>query len=248
MTIGCEGVNTFAINCHGNPLIVEMIMQLLKKNGVTLINAEQLLAKILMAEKHANTIEVEAKIFQARAETLDGTKIILNQIEDGLSAKAQNWLNEIKTGRFEEIKDEAAKVLEKSGVAKLIMYGCTVVLAGPANSGKSTLLNYLAGKQKAIVTDIKGTTRDWVSSKCKIGAIAAEIIDTAGLDVIGDTLDEQAREKTVEVLQKADLVLLVLDGSQSDNQFSEKFVKKIADKKILTVINKSDLPMKLEGK
>ena len=87
VTIGCEGVNTFAINCHGNPLIVEMIMQLLKKNGVTLITAEQLLAKILMAEKHTHTIEVEAKIFQARAETLDGTKIILNQIEGGLGRK-----------------------------------------------------------------------------------------------------------------------------------------------------------------
>ncbi len=252
VTIGCEGVNAFAINCHGNPLIVEMIMQLLKKNGATLVNSEQLLAKIMTAEKHSPTIEVEAKIFQARAETLDGTKIILNQIEDGLSAKAQKWLNEIKTGRLEEIKDEAAEVLEKSGLAKLIMYGCTVVLAGPANSGKSTLLNYLAGKQKAIVTDIKGTTRDWVSSKCKIGAIAAEIIDTAGLDeqfaqTNDESIESQAQKKSLEVLQKADLVLLVLDSSQSNNQFSENIVKRTGDKKILTVINKSDLPVKLKA-
>jgi tRNA modification GTPase len=246
VTIGCEGVNTFAINCHGNPLIVEMIMQLLKKNGATLIIAEQLLAKILTAEEHKNTIQVEAKIFQARAETLEGTKIILNQIEDGLSAKAQNWLNQINTGSLEKIKDEAAAVLEKSRTAKLIMYGCTVVLVGPANSGKSTLLNFLAGKQKAIVTDIRGTTRDWVSSKCKIGAIVAEIIDTAGLDVVGDTLDEQAKEKTTEILQKADLVLLVLDGSQSNNQFSEDHTEELGGKKILTVINKSDLPVKLQ--
>ncbi len=251
VTIGCEGANTFAINCHGNPLIVEMIMQLLKKNGVTLANAEQLLAKILMAEKHIHTIESEAKIFQARAETLEGTKIILNQIEDGLSAKAQNWLSDIKTGKLEQIKDEAAEVLEQSGTAKLIMYGCTIVLAGPVNSGKSTLLNYLAGKQKAIVTDIKGTTRDWVSSKCKIGAIVAEIIDTAGLDeqfsqADNESIESQAQRKSLEILQKADLVLLVLDGSKSNNQFSENIVKRIADKKILMVFNKSDLSAKLK--
>jgi len=251
VTIGCEGVNTFAINCHGNPLIVEMIMQLLKKNEATLITAEQLLAKILTAEKYSHTIEVEAKIFQAMAETIEGTKIILNQIEGGLGAKAQNWLRDIKTGKLEQIKNEAAEVLENSRIAKLIMYGCTVVLAGPANSGKSTLLNYLAGKQKAIVTDIKGTTRDWVSSKCKIGAIVAEIIDTAGLDeqfaqINDESIESQAQKKSLEILQKADLVLLVLDGNQSNSQFNENIVKKIADKKILTVINKSDLPAKLE--
>lgn len=246
VTIGCEGINTFAINCHGNPLIVEMIIQLLKKNGATLITTEQLLAKILTVEKHISTIEVEAKIFQARAETLAGTKLILNQIGGGLGAKAQNWLNGTKTGKLEQIKEDAAEVLVKSETAKLIIYGCTIVLAGPANSGKSTLLNFLAGKQKAIVTDIKGTTRDWISSRCKIGTIVTEIIDTAGWDVIGDTLDEQAKEKTIEVLQKADLVLLVLDGSRTNNQFGENFVKKIANKKILTVINKSDLPAKLK--
>jgi tRNA modification GTPase len=251
VTIGCEGVNTFAINCHGNPLIVEMIMQLLGKNGVTLITAEQLLAKILTAEEHTHTIEVEAKIFQARAETIEGTKIILNQINGGLGAKAQNWLGEIETRELKEIKDEAAAVLENSKIAKSIMYGCTIVLAGPANSGKSTLLNFLAGKQKAIVTDIKGTTRDWVSSKCKIGTIIAEIIDTAGLDeqfaqTNDESIESQAQKKSLEVLQTADLVLLVLDGSQPDNQFSENFIKKMADKKILTVINKSDLPAKLK--
>ena len=246
VTIGCEGENIFAINCHGNPLIVEMIMQLLKKNDAALLTAEQLLARILISQKHAHTIEIEAKIFQARAETLEGTRIILNQIEDGLGAKAQMWLSDIETGKLEQIKNEAVAVLENSRIAKLIMYGCTVVLAGPANSGKSTLLNYLAGKQKSIVTDIKGTTRDWVSSKCKIGMIVAEIIDTAGLDVTGDMPEQQAKEKAMEVLQKADLVLLVLDGNQSINQLGDEVIKKITGKKILTVINKSDLPMKLK--
>ncbi len=251
VTIGCEGVNALTINCHGNPLIVEMIVQLLKKNGAALLTAEQLLAKILTEQKHAHAIEVEAKIFQARAETLEGTKIILNQIEGGLGAQAQNWLNDMKTGRFKEIKDEAAEVLENSRTAKLIIYGCAVALAGPANSGKSTLLNYLAGKQKAIVTNIKGTTRDWVSSKCKIGTIVAEITDTAGLDeqfmqVDSDSIESQAQKKSLEILQKADLVLLVLDGNQSNNQFGESLLKRIADKKILTIVNKSDLPAKLE--
>ena len=251
VTIGCEGTDTFAINCHGNPLIVEIIMQLLQKNGAALLTAEQLLAKILMSQGHSHTIEVEAKIFQAKAETVEGTKIILNQIEGGLGKKAQQWLSNIETRKLEQIKNEAAEVLEKSQTAKLIMYGCTIVLAGPANSGKSTLLNCLAGKQKAIVTDIKGTTRDWVSSKCKIGSTVAEIIDTAGLDeqliqTHNESIESQAQKKSLEILQKVDLVLLVLDGNEHANHLSDSIIKKIANKKVLTILNKSDLPVRLE--
>jgi tRNA U34 5-carboxymethylaminomethyl modifying GTPase MnmE/TrmE len=78
VTIGCEGPDTFAINCHGNPLIVEMIMQLLQRHGAALLTAEQLLKKLLTAQKYADTIAVEAKLSQAKARTLQGTKILAN--------------------------------------------------------------------------------------------------------------------------------------------------------------------------
>jgi tRNA modification GTPase len=163
VTIGCEGPKTFAINCHGNPLIVADIMQLLQRCGAKLLTAEQLLSKILSAQKAVNTIAVEAKLAQLKAKTIQGTKIITNQVEAGLSKKAAEWLQNINAISLNQISAEAERILETSRTAKLIIAGCTAALIGPPNSGKSTLLNHLAGRQKAIVTDIKGTTRDWVA-------------------------------------------------------------------------------------
>lgn len=250
VVIGCEGPDTFAIHCHGNPLINEMIMQLLQQQGVALLNEEQLLMKILAAQKHANTIALEARLTQPKAKTLEGTKIIANQIEAGLNRKAAEWLKDIDATSIDQIKDDAGHILETSRKAKLIINGCRAAIVGPPNTGKSTLLNCLAGRQKAIVTDIKGTTRDWVSARCKIGPISVEFIDTAGLDeqLISspqDGIDKTSQQKSVEILENADLVLLVLDSSQPVDQFDALLLDKITDRKLLTVLNKSDLPAKL---
>jgi len=250
VTIGCEGPDTFAINCHGNPLIVEMIMQLLRRHGAALLTAEQLQRKLLTAQKTADTIAVEAKLAQAKARTLQGTKIIMNQIDAGLTKKARGWLKNIDEISLDTIKAEAIKILQKSQAAKLIIYGCTAVLTGPPNSGKSTLLNCLAGRQKAIVTDIKGTTRDWVEATCRIDSLSLTLIDTAGLDeeLAGpeDTVENAAQKKTTEILEQADIVLLVLDNSQPTKEFNEQLLEKISNKKLIAVLNKSDLPTKFD--
>jgi len=250
VTIGCEGPDTFAINCHGNPLIVEMIMQLLRRNGAALLTAEQLLRKLLTAQKSADTIAVEAKLAQAKAITLQGTKIIANQIDAGLTKKARGWLESIDEISLDTIKAEAIQILQKSQAGKLIIYGCTAVLTGPPNSGKSTLLNCLAGRQKAIVTDIKGTTRDWVSARCRIGSLSVKLIDTAGLDEKlqdhQDNIDESAQKKTLEVLERADIVLLVLDASRCAEELDDQITKRFSDKKVITVLNKFDLPAKFD--
>ncbi len=251
VTIGCETPNTFSINCHGNPIIVADIMKLLQNNGVKLLTTQQLLTKTLTAQKKFNTIEIEAKIAQLNAKTIEGTKILANQIDIGLSKKVQNWLNSIKTTTLDEIKAGTRQILETAQTAKLIIYGCTVVIVGPPNTGKSTLLNCLAGRQKAIVTDIKGTTRDWVSAQCKIGPLSLALIDTAGLDEeLAATpkyiIEKKSQQKSVEILDQADLLLLVLDSSQSIDQVNERLLEKITAKKVLTVLNKSDLPAGLE--
>jgi len=246
VTIGRESSDTFSIHCHGNPLIVELIMQLLDRCGVTLLTYEQLLAKTLTSAGPISTIAVEAKLAQLRAETIQGTRIIANQINAGLSEAARNWLANADEISLAEARAEAALILRRSQIAKLIIYGCTAVLTGPPNSGKSTLLNRLAGRQKAIVTDIKGTTRDWVEAACRIGPLCLRLIDTAGLDeelASGqDDVDEAARKKTTEILEQADLVLLVLDGSRPADEFDNQMTKIINDKKVITVLNKSDLP------
>jgi tRNA modification GTPase len=250
VTIGCEGSDTFAINCHGNPLIVEKIMQLLGQHGANLVTAEQLLTRMLSAQVKNNSIAVEAKLAQAKARTLQGTKIIMNQIDAGLTEKAKGWVENIDEISLDMIKTEATLILQKSRAAKLIIYGCTAVLTGPPNSGKSTLLNCLAGRQKAIVTDIKGTTRDWVSARCWIGAISVELIDTAGLDEKPqdhqENIEVSAQQKTFEILEEADIILLVLDKSQQIEEFDEKITNRFKGKKVITVLNKSDLPAKFD--
>jgi len=258
VTIGCEQANSFAINCHGNPLIVADIMRLLQRCGATLLTAEQLLTKILSAQKDINTIAVEVKLAQLKAKTIQGTKIIINQVDTGLSKKAAEWLQNINAISLNQISAEAERILENSRTAKLIIAGCTAALIGPPNSGKSTLLNCLAGRQKAIVTDIKGTTRDWVEAVCQIESLSLRLIDTAGLDeklpAPKDTVEEAAQKKSVEILEQADLILLVLDNSQTNDQLDDRFGEKIAGKpvlseaegKVLTVLNKSDLPPKFD--
>ncbi len=250
VTIGCEQADSFAIHCHGNPLIVADIMQLLQRRGAALLTAEQLLTKIISAQKPINTIALEAKLAQMKAKTIQGTKIITNQIDAGLSKKAAEWLRNIDAVSLKQISSEAKRILENSRTAKLIIAGCTAALIGPPNSGKSTLLNYLAGRDKAIVTDIKGTTRDWVEAVCRIESLSLRLIDTAGLDeklpAPKDTVEEAAQKKSVQILEQADLVLLVLDNSQTSDQLDERLVEKIAEKLVLTCLNKSDLPAKFD--
>src|SRR4030042_936906 len=246
VVIAWEGPDTFAIHCHGNPLINEMIMKLLRQHGAQLLTADRLLTKILAAQKHINTIELEAKLTQTMAKTLEGTKIILNQIDTGLNKKAADWLDNGNPISIEQIKIDVERIIEKSRIAKLIIAGCKAAIVGPPNTGKSSLLNCLAGRQKAIVTDIKGTTRDWVSAPCKVGPLLVEFIDTAGLDeglaAPPETAVEKAsHQKSVEILENADLVLLVLDNSQNVDQLDTSLIDKVTEKKVLVVLNKSDL-------
>jgi len=253
VVVGCEGPGNFAINCHGNPLIVADIMQLLQKNGTELLTAEQLLTRIFSAEKPSNTIALEAKLILLQAKTIEGAKIVANQVNAGLAKEAEQWLQ--NTASLEEIKTDAGQILKDSETAKPIVFGCTIVLSGPPNTGKSTLLNFLVGRQKAIVTDIAGTTRDWVSAQCRIGPLSVELIDTAGLvygelvesdENLAGVIEKESQQKSIEMLEKADLVLLVLDNSQTDDQLDEHILNKITEKRIITVLNKSDLPAKFD--
>ena len=247
VTIGCEGPGSFAIHCHGNPLIVEMIIQLLRKQGVQIISDEELQTKILSEQEQGNTIALEAQIAQAQAVTLEGTKIILHQVDSGLNKVLHNWLISTNNLSLESIRKQADEILQNSSTAKLVISGCKTVLLGPPNSGKSTLLNCLSGKQKSIVTDISGTTRDWVSAQCKLNSLSLELIDTAGLDEnlssINKQIDNAAQKKTLELMNSADLILLVLDSSR-ELKFDYSIIDEITNKKIITVLNKSDLPQR----
>ena len=252
VTVGCEAPDTFAIHCHGNPLIVERIMELLQRRGVALAPAGQLLARMLAEQRSDNTIAVEAEVALATVKTVEGARILARQIEAGLCETAEHWRRLAESGDIERIVTEAGQILRDSDTARLIISGCTVVLTGPPNTGKSTLLNCLAGREKALVTDVEGTTRDWVSAEIHIPPLAATVIDTAGLDADlaaapGRDVDKAAQARAVELLERADVVLLVLDAGRPAVSFDPHLVERLAGKRTVVVLNKSDLPPRLDA-
>lgn len=248
VTIACQSSDNLAINCHGNPLLVAQIMQLLKKHGAKLTTAEKIQTKILIEKKSFNTIQIEAKLNIPKAKTIQGSKLISNQIDTGLT----QWLKNVDNTPLEQVTSQATSILENTKIAKPIIYGLTAVITGPPNSGKSTVLNTLAGKQKAIVTNIKGTTRDYVTADCHLGSLFVKLIDTAGLDdrlkTDSEMIETISQQKSFQTLKTADLILLVLDNSQPLQSFNENLIEKIKDKKIITVLNKSDLPSQFDPK
>ncbi len=251
VTIGCEGPDVFAIHCHGNPLIVEAIMKLLERHGVEPVSAEALFVRMLSWPEPPGVMALEAKLALTTVKTLEGARLIANQASAGLSQKAEQWRRQLESGSLDDLACQVRRVLHDSETAKLMIEGCTVALIGPAGAGKSTLLNTLAGREKAIVTGIKGTTRDWVSAEIHIPPLAVTVIDTAGLDADFSSaeggIDEAAQARSMEVLNRADVVLFVLDISRPTTQLDETLLARLSAKKVVTVLNKADRPARLDA-
>lgn len=228
------------ISCHGNPLIVEMVMGALSKAGAKLVDIEKLISEKLASKGGANSIEIEAEIEKLKAVSLSGVKAIA---ANDLSVVAGSWLDGIDSLSIDYIKGKCKEILAASERVKYLIGGCKVVIAGPPNSGKSTLLNWLCGREKAIVTDIAGTTRDWVSGTCRAGELVIELFDTAGLDasIIGESvIDGESQRRSLKLLNECDVVLLVLDSTQVSDDFNFDVIAE-SGKKVITVLNKSDL-------
>ena len=254
VVIGCEDKDNFSINCHGNPLIVEDILGLLKARGVKITEPQEILIFLGRQKYGDNTIAIEADIAFAQAATIDGAKIIAHQTRMGLLQTAEWWLKNLNVLELDDIKNSAERILNDSKIAELFIKGAKIVIAGPPNSGKSTLFNYLCGREKAIVTDIAGTTRDWLSAKIRLKKISAEFFDTAGLDETlsgKNAVDAESQKQAVELMKNSALVLFVLDCSTNPAKVLAGLTTSPSRRRLneLVVFNKCDLlkDLKFEG-
>jgi tRNA modification GTPase len=244
--VGCEGEDSFAIHCHGNPLICEMIMDLLAQKGAELTDADTLRTKTTNSEDCPDTISLEAELEYPHTPTLFAAKLVLKQSQAGLKQSAEQIIENFPDISAEQIRGKFERILADTEIAEKLVRGCDIIMAGPANSGKSTLLNSLAGSQKAIVTPHKGTTRDWITSTIKISNLVINLTDTAGLDkTLTEAPDSQAQQNVNSLLENACLVLVVLDINAQVPDFNNEFMDILKTKKTLTVLNKKDLPEKL---
>ncbi len=237
VVVACEQAECFVLHCHGNPLLVEQIVTLCRRHGATLQRAEAFRTVQLNASCQTR-IEAEARLAMTAAATQAAVELLAGQIYAGLSAWATQWIDS-KSIDIDRLRKECAEVLGRSVPAGYLIDGVRIALVGPPNSGKSTLLNRLAAEQAALVSDVAGTTRDWVSTTCRIGPLRAEVIDTAGLDAAiaaQNSLDRAAQETALEALNTCDLILNIQDCTQP-----RTCAVTSQERKSLTVYTKSDL-------
>ena len=244
--IAREQNQRYVINCHGNPIIVEKIMTAASGFGAKTLPLDEYAARDLAQRFPSDIISAEAKLAFIQPLSCEAFELMSNQTKNGLRAFAQRWLasEEIDVAAFHI---ECAKILSDSDKARYLFEKQRVVLAGLPNSGKSTLFNCFSGKDAAIVTDVKGTTRDWISCDCSIGPMSVELIDTAGIDsmLCGNDIDRRSQKKTIELVDKADVILLIMDISQpqkgSNNMIEQMIIDSDSEAIFLKVYNKVDL-------
>ena len=142
------------------------------------------------------------------------------------------------------VKDEVKKMIRSYGNGRLIRDGIRTVILGKPNAGKSSILNLMMGEDRAIVTDIAGTTRDVLEEQIMLGKVALRIADTAGIRETKDVVEKIGVDKARQYASQADLILFVVDSSTEFDQDDEDILSSIRDKKYVVLLNKTDLEEK----
>jgi tRNA modification GTPase len=261
------GENSLEISCHANPIVVDTIIEALLENGAVAARPGEFTLRAFLNGKMDLT-QAEAVSMLMAAKTKHATKNALNHLEGALSTnilKAKNRIidiltlleldldfNEenieaIETGRIEKdllkTEEELNHLINSFNYARIFNSGLHLTIIGKPNSGKSTLLNVLLGKSRAITSHIPGTTRDTISEEIIIENILFKIVDTAGLREARDILEQEGVRRTHAQIDLADLILLLIDQSRGITIEDKAIIKKIQnkhEKKILVVLNKID--------
>ncbi|HBG16588.1 MAG TPA: tRNA uridine-5-carboxymethylaminomethyl(34) synthesis GTPase MnmE, partial [Firmicutes bacterium] len=149
-------------------------------------------------------------------------------------------LNVIQT-----VQQELENLLAQADKGIILREAASVVLAGRPNVGKSSLLNRLLGEERAIVTPIPGTTRDFVAETIDLDGVPVRLIDTAGIREIDNVVEKAGVERAWQIIREADLILAVLDSATEMSREDQEMINSIKQKKAVIILNKTDLPVKL---
>ncbi len=266
------GEDLVEFHIHGGILLAQKVVEICLKNGCRMAEAGEFSKRAFMNGK-ITLDKAEAIIGEINAETEGELKSSLKITNGKLAEKIEKEQEDLKMllaeinvsfdypendyeeivkekvlSKIKEIKEQNDKIIELSKSGKYLKNGINVALVGKANVGKSSVLNALLGENRAIVTDIEGTTRDSLCERFFHKGMKINLIDTAGIRKTDDVVEKLGIEKSLQSIKNADIVLFVRDGSQKENREDSEIEDSVKDKKVINVINKTDKPRKLNKK
>jgi len=259
------------INCHGGYATTNKILELLLSNGAVLAEPGEFTKRaflngrinLLEAESISDLLEAKTSVQSSMA--LNGmngkTSKLIEQLREKMVALLANiavnidypeYVDELIitkeniTPILTEIKNSLENIIEESRNGQMIKNGIKIAIIGRPNVGKSSLLNTLLEEEKAIVTDISGTTRDTVEGSISYQGILLSFIDTAGIRETEDFVEKIGVEKSKKMMEDADITILVLNNNETLSEEEKILLKEVEAKKGIIFINKNDLPTKIE--
>lgn len=263
------GENSTEIMCHGSSYILQQVMQLLIKNGCRAAGPGEYTQRAFLNGK-MDLSQAEAVADLIASTSAATHRMAMNQMRGGfsreLSALREKLLHltslmeleldfsdheELEFADRSELKDIAGQIekvishlVDTFSVGNALKNGVPVAIVGETNAGKSTLLNALLNEERAIVSDIHGTTRDVIEDTMNLGGIVFRFIDTAGIRETTDTIESLGIERSFQKLDQASIVLWIIDATCAQvqyNQLADKILPRCEDKHLILVLNKTDL-------
>ncbi len=257
--------NMCEINSHGGIVIMNKILDLCIKNGANLAEPGEFTKRAFLNGR-IDLSQAEAVIDIINAKTDKEAEVSLKQLEGSLSEKIEKIrkivisvmadieatidypeydLEEVTNAKIIKVLDEVdilLESLEKSFYnGKILREGISTAIIGRPNAGKSSLLNLILNEERAIVTDIEGTTRDTIEEFISIDGIPLKIIDTAGIRNAKDEVEKIGVEKAMDIAKRSDIIIAIFDSSKKLNEEDKKILELLKDKNAIILLNKIDL-------
>ena len=261
--------DTVEINCHGGVLVVQKVLQTVLENGarisepgeftkraflngrIDLSRAEAVIDVIHSQNEYALSSSVSQlkgrlsdKIHKLREDILYQIAFIESALDDPEHISLDGYPEQLAV-KVTYFQQEIAKLLATADNGRLIKEGISTVIVGKPNAGKSSLLNMLLGEDRAIVTEIAGTTRDALHETINLHGISLNMIDTAGIHETQDVVEKIGVERAKKYAMDADLILYVVDASGNIDEDDQNIISLLDGKKAIILLNKSDLENKI---